>query len=536
MRYFALVLLSLPLLAAIFLGWRSLDGVEYQRRETAARIEAEWQRLALERERLELQQAQATAPAYNALGIVYTALPLAIACLALYIAADAYKQRRTPLVRPDARGQLPVSRVAVEQGQLVEAFTAALTAFHRTQQLQAVYQPQNTPHTFSPHITIAARPEPAPALLATEPVHSEPALPDGVVDLHDRLAAWQPSIGSILLAVGPGGVPYYAHAKDLCHVALAGATGGGKSNIMRLLLAQLLSTGAKVTLADPHFAPYDPESGDDWRPIMQRLAVQPAVKADEIRHMLAWLALEELPKRLERRRNGEHPGTPHFLAIDELPAIVADVKDAPDYLSRLLREGRKVNLLTIGAAQDFLVKTVGGAGGVRDCYRTAYYVGGDAQTARVLLDVKGSVDDGRLGQGLAFLRSKATPTAQLVRVPLASNEALYSLLGGFQPASTAFPLASTGFPQASSTATILPFGKPAGRHVEAMLQEASTASESHDMRTPEQERILALFQAGSDVAAIVKDVYGLTSSGGRKYQDYSAQVQAVLRSALGMAA
>ena len=93
-----------------------------------------------------------------------------------------------------------------------------------------------------------------------------------------------------------------------------------------------------------------------------------------------------------------------------------------------LREGRKVNLFLVGAAQDFLVKSVGGTGAVRDCYRTAFYVGGDQTSARVLLDVKGRVDDGQLGRGLAMLRSKATPTAQVVRVPLASNGTLARLL------------------------------------------------------------------------------------------------------------
>src|SRR4028118_1407334 len=100
--------------------------------------------------------------------------------------------------------------------------------------------------------------------------------------------------------------------------------------------------------------------------------------------MLAWIATDELPQRLERRYKGESVGAPLFLAIDELPLIVKDVPEAPKHMARLLREARKVNIFLIGAAQDFLVKTIGGSGAVRDCYRTAFYVGGDAQTARVL--------------------------------------------------------------------------------------------------------------------------------------------------------
>lgn len=533
MRSIALVLLSIAVLAGIFFGWRSLDTVEYQRRQTAVRIEAQRQQLALERERFELQQAQqqatAVAPVQTLSTWLYTILPLVVACIAIYIAADAYRQRRTPLIRPDNRGQLPVARMAIEQGQLVDAMVVALAAYHRQQELLVTHQAQPVPHTFSPHVTVTH----TPAVTAQPALPSVPssdtgdmALPEGRVDLATCLTSWQPSRDSILLAVGPGDTAYYAHAKDLCHVALAGATGGGKSNIMRLLLAQLQAIGAKVVLADPHFTPYDPESGDDWRPIMDKLHMQPAVSATAIRHMLEWLATDELPQRLERRRNGEHPGGPLFLAIDELPSIVAGVKDAPDHLSRLLREGRKVGLLTIGAAQDFLVKTIGGSGGVRDCYRTAYYVGGDAQTARVLLDVKGSVGDGTLGQGRAMLRSKATPTAQLVKVPYASNEALYRLLGGR--------------PQATPNLHVVDLGKPddtpTGSQAVANAVSQNSALESDKLASVEAVRVAALFLAGKSPADIVAEVRGVKSNEGKRYQTALAEILDLLREGVRQAA
>lgn len=258
------------------------------------------------------------------------------------------------------------------------------------------------------------------------------ALP-GRCDFADHLGFWRPTPDEILIGLGPGGQRLTVPLKSLCHVALAGATGGGKSVIMRLLLSQILYVNARVALADPHFAPVDPESGEDWRPIVSRLAVPPCVSYDSIRAMLRWMAEQELPKRLEKRRQGIHPGDPFFLAIDELPAIVARVPEAPDYMGAILREGRKVGLFLVSAAQDWLVKTVGGSGGVRDCFRTAFYVGGDATSARVLLDVKGSVDDGSLGKGIVMLRSTATPKASLSRVPYASNDALVTLLGSPRP-------------------------------------------------------------------------------------------------------
>lgn len=424
----------------------------------------------------------------------------------LYLALALYHwhQDRTAARRrlwPDASGRYPVP---------IEAAQAVLI-----EQARAL---QQVPHTFSPHITLKGEEHPrpvAPALLpATE---TPPALP-GRVDLADLVMSHRPSVDRILLAVGPGGVPLTVHAADLCHVALAGATGGGKSNILRLLLSQLLAAGAQVVLADPHYTPLDVDAGEDWRPIAGRLKLAPAVKASDVQHLLAWLATDELPRRLELRRAGQRVGAPLFLAIDELPAIVADVKDAPEHLSRLLREGRKVGLLTIGAAQDFLVKTIGGAGAVRDCYRTSYYVGGDQQTARVLLDMQGRVDDALLAPGLAYLRSKATTPAQLVRVPYASNAAIARLLGDDDP------VADRLQPPVLDVA-------PATEHAPTMKPVAPAPGAAAAL-TPEQARIRAMFyEQGLDVAQIVKELWPEAQNGAR-YQQRSAEVQRVLRSAL----
>lgn len=253
------------------------------------------------------------------------------------------------------------------------------------------------------------------------------ALP-GYRDFADILTSWRPDPEHILLALGPSGTRHIVPVKSLVHGALAGATGLGKSVIMRLLLAQLIYVGANVLLADPHYADIDPESGEDWRPIRQRLCQPPLVRYPDIKRMLEWLATEELPARLERRRTGQPIGVSYFLAMDELPAIVNKIPECPEYMAEILREGRKVKLYLVTAAQDFLVKTIGGSGAVRDCFRTAFYVGGDATTARVLLDVKGAVDDGGLGKGIVLLRSAATPKAALARVPYVSNESLIDLL------------------------------------------------------------------------------------------------------------
>ena len=256
------------------------------------------------------------------------------------------------------------------------------------------------------------------------------------------LTRFTPTLDRLFLALLPDGTPVYCAAKDLCHVALAGATGGGKSSILRLLLCQLCASGASVLLLNPHYTRYDREAdpAEDWTPFEPFLVHDPMEcrRYEVIRFYLKQVAMELLPKRLEKYAHSQSLGKPYFLAVEELPAIVAEIKEAPEYLARILREGRKVGIFLVTVATDFLVSTIApgsGGGAVRDCYRTAYYVGGDGTTAKVLLDQSLAAlakVEGELGQGMALLRSSRVPLVRqacLVRVPYVDNRALYRLLG-----------------------------------------------------------------------------------------------------------
>jgi hypothetical protein len=318
----------------------------------------------------------------------------------------------------------------------------------------------------------------------------------GLIDL--ATLGFTPTREAILLGLGEGGERITVPVDGLCHVALVGATGGGKSNLMRLLLPQLQAIGARVCLADPHFAPIDPDSGEDWRAIASRLHQAPAVSPAEIAALLGYLT-DELDRRIAQRRRGERWGAPLFLALDELPVIADTVPGAVDQLGRLLREGRKVGVYSVGASQSMLVKVVGGDSAARECYRTAFYVGGDVRSASALLDMpQREIDDGPLGAGVALLRSKATSPARLVRVPLASNAAIDGLLG-----------------------------TPGGSLMEAKVEQASRSP-----IRPEVARALELFRSGLDVSQIVKELRGIDAQGGRRYQEAAREMQALLREAL----
>lgn len=253
---------------------------------------------------------------------------------------------------PDRAGLLPVrlSDQDTARAALLDGYHLARIEDARRPMVQQV--PDHI--VYSPHISYRGD-GPAgsePALGAT----SLPALP-GLTDL--AALAFTPSPTSILLGLGLGGAPITVPARDLCHVALVGATGGGKSNLMRLLLPQLQAIGARVVLADPHHAPVDPENGDDWRDIVARLHMAPAVRPGEIGSLLGYLS-DELQRRLELRRAGQRWGPPLFLALDELPVIAETVDGSIETLGQLLREGRKVGIYSVGASQSMLVKVIGG--------------------------------------------------------------------------------------------------------------------------------------------------------------------------------
>lgn len=387
-------------------------------------------------------------------------------------------------------------------------------------------QTQHAPHATSYTYHGAAPMLSAPAIQAPELV-SRPTLP-GALDL--SAIAHTPTIDHILLGIDELG-QITVSVQDLCHVALLGSTGGGKSNLLRLILPQLQKIGAKVILADPHYAPLDPENGDDWRPIAGRLIHAPAVTAAAIDQELSFM-LDELSRRLELRRDNKPLGPPLFFAFDELPVICDLVSDAPARLGRLLREGRKVSLLTLGSSQSMLVKEIGGSSTVRDAYRTCFYCGGDRKSAAAMLDLpERAIDDGPLGKGIVMLRSKATAPARMVRVPLVSNQALYSMLG-------VVPMGQIAPTEPMSNGLQSDFGfaamaQPRQRNDSTLTAPSDSKNNpagSGNIPDAETARIIALFKAGKSIGDIVRELHGQIA--GAPYQKARARIEAILQAAM----
>lgn len=435
----------------------------------------------------------------------------------LWLVRDSYMQRRTPLVRQP--GGYMVARHLIERGdpRLMDLMIKALEFEGAAAIARAEHQPGQQPASYSPHITVTR--EKAPELPSAPAQISDSAagpLP-GVTDLADVLKDFTPSKEAILLGLGAGGERLTVPLKAMMHCALLGATGTGKSNLLRCLLPQLQVAGARIVLSDPHYSDIDPETGEDWTLIRQNLYHPPAIRPGEIKALFEWL-IEELDDRLDRRRNSQPIGKPIFWAFDELPILTSLVDDAPAHMGRIVREGRKVGVYALGCSQEWLVKVVGGSSGARDSFRTCFYLGGDRTSAAALLDVPArTIDDGPLGHGTALLRSVATPAARLVRVPLASNQGISRLLSGLS-AGDARPIIE------ATAATLEPADRPEiGQKSPAAVGQQSAAVSLEATLAAEK------FLRGIDPAEIVREMRNVNSKQGAKYQQALAEIHELIR-------
>lgn len=322
---------------------------------------------------------------------------------------------------------------------------------------------------------------------------------------------FQPTPDAILLGLGPGGELLTVPAGDaLCHIAFAGPTGVGKTNLMRLLLTQLIAAGLEVTLCDPHFAPVHPRTGEDWQAIAAGTVPGRAITdRAEIVTLITGLGAE-LDRRLAAWHAGRDPGPARFYAVEELPLLAQEDRAFMERLGRILREGRKLGLFVITAMQDALISTIGGSSGLRSQFQTVYFGGNpgtDPTTARALL---GSAKlPPAPGKGIVWLRSAATGgDPRLVRVPLVENGDIAWLLGpppvGY-PMATAPPVVDAPF-----VAKVKP--------IEATVADSSAAIEAY-----------LAFLAGDDAAKITEARTGIDSSKGGAFQKANRDTQQLIR-------
>ena len=240
-----------------------------------------------------------------------------------------------------------------------------------------------------------------------------------------------PTRNSILLMNTVNGYATEAMSK-LHHIGLAGSSGRGKTNLTRLIVAQLLACDAKVYMVNPNFAPIKHNGNrlEDWRPIAAKLQEPVARNAPEIATLLKYF-MQIFKERREREQLTPKRGADIFLVLGEWPVIVEECPEAVKTIGRLLRQARQYGIHVLAEFQDALIETIKGNGGTRANYGTTFFFGGDFTTAKTLLNLPDGIkiDNTELGNlGAVYLKSFSSQAAP-GRVPFFSNKALYMLLG-----------------------------------------------------------------------------------------------------------
>jgi hypothetical protein len=291
------------------------------------------------------------------------------------------------------------------------------------------------------------------SVLAAPPISTEapPLQLPGVMTL-GQVVGYHPTRDRILLGLGPGGVLHTVSIEELLHLLIVGRTGGGKSVIERLVMTCLGAIpDVELHWWNPHYTPRDPDTGDEWDLIAARCVGGRALTDEgEILAALERMARVDLPARKARYRVGAHPGPPRFYVIDEAPVLAAADKRFMPWLGAVLREGRKFGLYIIMATQDALISTLGGSSGLRAQAQTVYYVGGDSYSAKALL---GFVPPDPEGRGICHLKSTATPSSPLIRVPRPTNADVRAWLGPLVNAVS--PVSETVSPVSPARFTVL---------------------------------------------------------------------------------
>lgn len=234
--------------------------------------------------------------------------------------------------------------------------------------------------------------------------------------------------------------------KQLCHGVFNAITGRGKTIVERGIEMQLLKAGHEVIHADIKFTLID-EEGLDYRPIAKALLDQGPIEGcglphllmetEQIKTMVEWAALTEVPRRLKLYHAGIHTYKTLYIFLEEFLYLVKLYPEIAEWVETLIIVGRSLGIKIFTVAQNFLARDTKLSGAMRENFETAYYLGGDDHSGAVILDMSKkelvqfiSTNNLVLGKGLAMMRNNTVaPQARLVRTGWASNDALYYLMG-----------------------------------------------------------------------------------------------------------
>lgn len=322
------------------------------------------------------------------------------------------------------------------------------------------------------------------------------------------------------------GQPIEGSWLDLYSVGVGGMTGSGKTWLSAFLVAQSVAAGARLIVVDPH--------AGDKESLATRLSGLSSAYVCTVSSDGAAIpsALHLAHAKLTQRIAGKGGNWPLLLIVDEWTSLLRGK------LGELLtataldiaEQGRKYGVFCLLAAQAWQIDA---AGPVRDRLASHYTMRTRGDQFRYQMGLRGSapLDTMFLKPGEAYFLSNR---GELCKVVIPRMDAADLARIG---ATLDTPAASVGQPfgfvpataAVTPSAQIIADNRPKSSQNVTGPLPATTASQSATGVSPEAARAAALFRGGASPAEIVKELRGVGSKEGSRYQAALNEVLELIR-------
>lgn len=182
--------------------------------------------------------------------------------------------------------------------------------------------------------------------------------------------------------------PHYGVLKDVYSSLIIAKSGGGKTTLMRFLLAQACNMGARYAIIDPH-GRSDEGLVRALHPLSSHQIFDPAIDDDPIADTMRYFL-----RLIENRVNKVDTTTdPRILAVDELNMLVDDLgADFAADLTRIAERGRKENVFVFAAGQSAEASRTGGDARMRKAFVGRFILRADKDAVRSMIPDRDLLD------------------------------------------------------------------------------------------------------------------------------------------------
>jgi hypothetical protein len=306
---------------------------------------------------------------------------------------------------------------------------------------------------------------------------------------------------------------------DLYSTAVSGMPGSGKTTSQRFLACQTALQGAQFAICDPHAGATDDSLASTLAPLSSAFLCEPASRDKDILEVVRTVA------NIGRRRvEGKDSSTrPLILWVDELTSLLGRSSVAEplaELLEQVAQEYRKRGVFVCASGQIWTAARTSSE--LRDSFASVICHRMKRAQARLLIPTEEAEQVERLPIGSAVLwrTSGVTTVIQVPNTTAADCVRVGGLL--------ATPRLLNQPSGSHSEASLKPLSMPNGSHLEANTEANPERLHSAPIRA-EAARVAQMFVDGMNPADIVRELRGVKSNEGGKYQAALSEVLNLLR-------